>query len=665
MTLPRALIRVSGGTVSTPAGDRPLGELPHPNLPAREYGQALFAALLGPLWTELLDRPDVRQRRGIELALDLPVQLHQHMWEAMHDGERPLGANLGLLVAITRLVASESAPPAPVAGAPRVLFASGAELTDQVILPGSMFLGLLRECESDGLALARVADDLTTETLAQRCESFRPDLIHLVAHGTLDEDGDLLVELSGTLITPHRLVQAMLPGAHRPLAVVLSVCHTAGLSPASLAASLIEAGVPIVVAMDGEVAEPACRLFSKRMMRALLNGEAVAEAAAHGRRAALVGEPDPTDRNDWARPTVFTAAALPANFRPVDPAPARAVLHMARQLDLAQQPVYIGRRAIFEEVDALFTGRRALLAACTEGGFSRLGTTRLLREIGFRLLHAGHLPLLLAPHTEHTAPRSLRQAVGAVLKAMVTACERLGLDAPPLETVEATPPAGKPQPVVRQTMRKAIGAFLEEDAPLAPDDVRELLALDMETFAARAASALGLPFGTHTRAVVLGEALHHWRGALGWIESEPPGLLDLLTPNGLGSAASPTPVIVTAALDQCVPLRAFKSERSGMNAYRFEPLQALPDDEAALGYQWVLLHPWHPDDRYRKTWVAAPDHDRDALRLTFSKHLRGQPARVADTLYFVVELLADWNHFTAHDDEGAWRTYAEKHRITS
>lgn len=664
MTLPRALISVTGGTVSTPVGDRPLGELPGTGLPAREYGRALFGALLGPLWAALLDLPEVQRWHGIELALDLPPELHEHMWESMHDGERPLGANLGLLVAVTRLVTGATEPPAPVARAPRVLFASGAELTDQVILPGSMFLGLLRECESDGLALARVADDLTTATLAQRCESFRPDLIHLVAHGTLDEDDHLLVELSGTFVTPGQLVQAMLPGTHRPLAVVLSVCHTAGLSPASLAASLIEAGVPIVVAMDGEVAEPACRLFSKRMMRALLNGGAVAEAAAHGRRAALLGEPDPADRNDWARPTVFTAAALPASFRPVDPEPARAVLHMARQLELAQHPVYIGRRAIFEEVDTLFAGRRALLAACTEGGFSKLGATRLLREIGFRLLHAGHLPLLLAPHTEHTAPRSLRQAVGAVFKAMVTACERLGLDAPPLETLAVALPEGKPQAVVRQALRKAIGAFLDDDGPLEPDDVRDLLALDLRTFAEGAAAGLGRPFGPHTRAVVLAEALHHWRGALGWIESEPPGLLDLLTPNGLGTAAAPAPVIVTAALDQCVPLRAFKSEHPGMDAYRFEPLRTLPDDEAALGYQWILLQPWHPEARYRKTWVAAPGHDKDALRLTFSKHLHGLPAGVADTLYFVVELLADWDHFTAHDDEAAWRAYAEKHRLT-
>ncbi|WP_344836539.1 CHAT domain-containing protein [Nonomuraea dietziae] len=286
MTLPRVVVRVAEGVVSTPVGSRPLGPLPPAGAPAHEYGRALFAALLGPLWPRVLEN---HAGRGVELALDLPAELHDHMWEAMHDGEHPLGANPGLLVAVTRLVPSNAGPPPAVRGAPRVLFASGAKLTEQVILPGAMFLGLLRECESAGLALARVADGLTLDGLTRRCAAFEPDLVHLVAHGRPDEDGRVLVDLAGAMATPEQLVAALLAGGRRPLAVVLSVCHTARLSPASLAASLIAAGVPIVVAMDGEIAEPACRLFSKRLVRALLNGDGVAEAAAHGRRARADG----------------------------------------------------------------------------------------------------------------------------------------------------------------------------------------------------------------------------------------------------------------------------------------------------------------------------------------------------------------------------------------
>ncbi|GAA2770269.1 hypothetical protein GCM10020219_043590 [Nonomuraea dietziae] len=279
------------------------------------------------------------------------------------------------------------------------------------------------------------------------------------------------------------------------------------------------------------------------------------------------------------------------------------MLRMAEQLQLAQQPLYIGRRSLFDEVDALFSARRALLVACAEGDFRRLGATRLLREIGFRLLHDGHVPLLLAPRAHPTAPHSLRQVAAQVLQAVVDTCERLSLPAPPLETVACAAPSGHAQSAVRRGLRKAIAAFSASSDPLDVDDLRESLAEDLSSFALTAQS-LGEPFGPHTRAVVLAEGLHLWDGALGWIAGRPPGLLDLLTPSGLGPPERPAPVIATTA--ESVELGLFKAERAGMAAYRFVPLAALPEDEATLGYQWVLLQPWHEQDRYKKVWVAAP-----------------------------------------------------------
>ncbi|WP_327091386.1 CHAT domain-containing protein [Nonomuraea sp. NBC_01738] len=627
------------------------GGWPAPGADARVYGRALFDRLLADRWPDLLGQAG---DAGLELALDLPAELQAHPWEAMHDGRHPLAAHPDRLISITRVLPTAAPVAARVTASPTVLFASGAKLTDPVILPGAMFLGLLRACESEGLAVARVAESLTLDALARRCELLRPDLVHLVAHGGLDEDGHLRLELAGEPATTAQLVHALLPGGHRPLAVVLSACHSA--SPASLAAALVAAGVPIVVAMDGEIGEQACRLFSRRLVKALLNGESVAEAAAHGRRAALLaettGDNDPGARLDWARPTVFTAASLPESFRPIDPDPGRMVLRRARRLGLAQRPVYIGRRAIFEQVDTLFTGEVALLAATSEGEFSRLGATRLLSEIGFRLLQEGHVPLLLAPHKAHTAPRSLRAVVAEILRAAAKAAEQLELPPPHLETVAPGP--GDPP-------RRAIAAFLDAPAPLRPDDVCDSLAADLVRLAGAAAS-LGPPFGPHTRVVVLAEALHLWLGALGWIGAEPPGLLDLLTPNGLGTPGSPVPVVATAALGQCAPLAAFKADQPGIDAYRFERLDPLPDDEATLGYQWVLLQPWHPDAHLRKTWVAAPGHDREALRETFGT-LGGYPAGIADRLYDLVSVLTIWKHFVACDDEGAWREYARKHRL--
>ncbi|MEV4063613.1 hypothetical protein [Nonomuraea dietziae] len=114
MTLPRVVVRVAEGVVSTPVGSRPLGPLPPSGAPAHEYGRALFAALLGPLWPRVLED---HAGRGVELALDLPAELHDHMWEAMHDGEHPLGAN----VATVRTHWREQARPRPWVKAVRLM----------------------------------------------------------------------------------------------------------------------------------------------------------------------------------------------------------------------------------------------------------------------------------------------------------------------------------------------------------------------------------------------------------------------------------------------------------------------------------------------------------------------------------------------------------------
>src|ERR1700760_573508 len=73
---------------------------------------------------------------------------------------------------------------------------------------------------------------------------------------------------------------------------------------ATRAAALVSAGVPMVVGMSGEVADSACRLFTRRFYEALLQGESVAAATAEGRRAGLTGA-DPYHTVDWAFPSLL------------------------------------------------------------------------------------------------------------------------------------------------------------------------------------------------------------------------------------------------------------------------------------------------------------------------------------------------------------------------
>ncbi|MEU6998481.1 CHAT domain-containing protein [Nonomuraea sp. NPDC046570] len=647
MTLPRVEVRVFGSTVIVEGLEYPLGTLPSEDHDPRAYGRALFDALLAKAWPVI-----TQERSAFELALLLPVDLHRWAWEAMHDGEHPLAAHPGVLVAVTRVLPTAWRAPDRVRRTPRVLFASGAEITHPEVRAGAMFLGLLRDCDSQGLAMARIADNVTLDALALRCEALQPDLVHLVTHADLDHRGRLYLQFAGRPESADQVAEALAEGERRPVAVVLSSCHTAGVDDSSLAAALIERGVAIVVAMGGEIGEQACRLFSKRLVRALLNGDSVAEAAAHGRRAALRAESDPGERLDWAMPIVFTGDQVTADFQPFDPAPARAVKRMGEQLTLLQRPVFIGHRPIFDEVDALFTRERALLAATTTGGFSKLGATRLLREIGFRLLQAGHLPLLIAPIMAQTAPGSLRQAVADVLRTAVRTARQLALPLPRLRTLDGT---GEE----RSALLRAIADFRALEAPPQPDELAELLALDLDALAETAGRVLGEPFGAHTRVAVLAEALHLWEGALGWIQ--PPGLLDLLTASGLGTPARPAPLIATAAIDACAPLRAFESDQSGLSTYRLMPLRPLSDEEAALGYQWVLLNPWLPD--HPEVYLPTADHDRHALRETFKDEFEGRPALIGASLYKLARILTRYGQLRPQDDEGAWTAYARLHGL--
>ncbi|WP_214107919.1 CHAT domain-containing protein [Acrocarpospora catenulata] len=676
MSLPRVDVAVTQSTVVVSCAGEPLCEpyrLEIVELRARlgtagddvaAHGAALFDALLRPAWGEITQLDQVRAARGVELALRLPEGLQPFRWESMHDGRQPLAAT-DLLVAFTRTLPANREP-RPAAGALRVLFASGTLFTDPVIRPGAMFLGLARECESGGLAITRLDDGVTLDRLAQRYATFRPDLVHLVAHGRLDERGEPMIQLAGQDVSAAQLVDALRP--EPPLAVVLSSCHSAADGritaggperTSSIARALIAAGVPLVAAMAGEISEQACRMFSRLMTRSLLAGQEVAEAVAHGRRAALLAGPVARDRFDWAMPVLYAAQTVPAGFRAVDPGPAQRVRELARRLDLLQQPVYIGRRPIFDAVDELFARKTSFVVAASRSGLENLGSTRLLRQLGFRLLQEGHVPLPLLPYKEESAPTSLREVVTEMMHADFRVRRGLGLPfRVPLILGGEQPPDSA---LARQRLRSDISAFRKSTGELSPDSVGELLAEDLGALA-MAARELGPPFGEHTRTVVLAEALHLWKGALGWTE-DAPGLLELLNPDGLGSPSSPVPVIATASMSESAALRAFQADRPGIGGCVFPELGPLPDEEAALGYQWILLHPWHPDVDFRKVYVAAPDHDQDKLRERFRKRLKGEPKWIPLKLYEMVDDLAAYGHFRIEDDDHAWQAYAKLHGL--
>lgn len=669
------------------------------------YGRWLFECLLAPAWAQLCSDPGVRAAHGVELALVWNADhadLHSQVWEGMYlDDDHPLAGLDDMLVVVTRVVRVGYDQPDTIERFPRVLFASGASLTDEAIRPGAMFVGLLRKFDADGICVTRAAENVTITDLQRHCQAFRPDVVHLVAHGETLPGGQGVLLLgskkAGDGIGADQLLRALKQDGSAPMSVVLSACHSGGgpVSPAApeaveaddddgsltwrpvpLAAELVAGGIPIVTAMAGAISEPACRMYTTRLIDAIHQGKPLSRAAAEGRAAALAWTRKPAEQLDWAMPTIFLAESVQPDFRPLNPVAVNRLSTIAASLKLRRAPVFIGRQAILDGVDGLFpadTGTpTGFVAVCNNGGLDKLGSTRLLQETGFRLLRAGHVPLLLADYADVSVgdvpanvPLTLRAVVAEIVQQVIKVVERFELRPPRLSVLGADPACADYPAVTgagaadasqaRQDARLAIVGFRGHGEELVPDLVKAPLAADLSELAGIMAKA-GEPFGSHTRVVVLADRVHLWTGALS------PLLKMVEEGTGLGSLRLPAPVIVTASLtaSEGPALQLFLDRNLGAQWIKQHELTPLSNEEAALGFQWVLLSQWHPKALYKHVYVAARDTPHWLARDILSE-LDGEPASVRKALYQVIRAQVTAGKFVEHDDDAAFVQYARSH----
>jgi hypothetical protein len=319
----------------------------------RQYGRYLFDTLIGPNWQAILkaaaaeaiipkDAADAAPGEDIliELALRWAIDdhaLHRLHWEAMHNGQRFLialnydtsqadKANGNpeeplVPVTITRLVPSAGPEPKPVTAPVRMLFALGASLTDPQVRPAAEFVGLLHQLKLKNVQFhtrTRLVENISPSMLSQAAGEFKPHVLHLISHGNVDREGRPYLELAVDDDENEKerkpaygsdLVKRL--GANKPVAAVLSACYTSGLggkvgeimsgaATAPMAAQLVAGGIPIVVGMSGQVADKACRLFSRGFAGALMSGTPLLMATVIGRLAAFMEDSPSQSWVDWA-----------------------------------------------------------------------------------------------------------------------------------------------------------------------------------------------------------------------------------------------------------------------------------------------------------------------------------------------------------------------------
>ncbi|RRR74920.1 MAG: CHAT domain-containing protein [Candidatus Viridilinea halotolerans] len=283
------------------------------------YGIELGKALLSePLLSELERALGVAESHGDYLCFNLAIDRDTPKLQALHWEKlchpatgRPLATDGR--IAFSRFLSSASGRPIrrSLRHAVRALAAVAAP-------DNATTYGLSEFKASDYLELAQatlgtLALDLlgspnVRTSIAALMDRLRSglDVLYLVAHGKVElNTAYLYLEQADGCIQPLEVAQL----AHElttvpvlPRIVVLASCQSASPEIAtSLATIFGEAGVPAVIAMQGNLTLETAQIFMQALLHAIANNEPVDAAMAAGRRAALTAK-----RADWWMPALFS-----------------------------------------------------------------------------------------------------------------------------------------------------------------------------------------------------------------------------------------------------------------------------------------------------------------------------------------------------------------------
>lgn len=651
-------------------------------------GRYLFDCLLGKkIWEKVIAETAKREVKVVELALSWGAEeydLHRLSWEAMHDGSDFLGVHPDLVVAVVRLVKDAKQDrtdphPAPA----KVLFAIGADLNDPDIRPGAEVIGLLRGVERDGFPIdSLIVDKVTISSLGEACRRFNPHIVHFVSHGKINEEsgsGEIKLQRDEAdesgWFTAAKLLDALRMGDAPPSTVVLTGCESAaaGEHMDSLAAELVKGGIPTVIGMAGKVADPVCRLFSRKFGIALSNGERLVEAMTHGRRAGLMQQRHgAADDFAWALPSIYLAPTVPVDHAPIDITRSSATVERIAAYGLWRQPVFCGRQGLGRLFDRLFDDRDDLQVLVAYAKTDEaLGKTRLLHEFAQRALWAGHVIVMIDDDVgdPRVLPSSSLQLAAWLLEAIGKARVNFGLDemfdsrilAELIDLTGEDPHLDQqPENGRRTRLHRSLGRWkaAKENGDAFKHGLREALIEDLKQLMTEVRALGDDSIGERSHPVLVLGGIGHWGDAAELLCQE------LMGPKGLGEQAMPVPVFATCSFEDAAG-SMLKDERDMASRrpwVRFEELKPFEDDEDTLAYQWVLLHPW---SEYEYGELAyAPDRYVDQAEIwqeLFKEKVGGIPGGInTPDFYDLAHVLHRTKYFVGADDDEILAQYVDQ-----
>lgn len=220
----------------------------------------------------------------------------------------------------------------------------------------------------------------------------------------------------------------------------------------------------------------------------------------------------------------------------------------------------------------------------------------------------------------------------------------------------------------RAAVRGSLRELLDRPGDLDPATTRDLLSHDLTELVTRAAQQWGEPFGEASRAVLLCDDVHDWA-----VPHDPNGagpltaldcLLAMLTSTGLSATARPTPVVLTASTTSGAGKSVGVWSADGRPGFRIHQMDDLTPEEAVVGYQWVLLHPWTTmpaEDRELFGSVYTPLRGGSQKWENALQKVGGRPTSVRNRLYLAAEVAMELDSCRRDDDELAWSSYVDGH----
>jgi len=354
---------------------------------AQAFGGKLFEAVckgdVRGCFRSSLDRAS-QEGKGLRLKLRLldTPELADLPWEYLYN--RPLNRFLSLSTQtpIVRYIElPEPIPPLAVKPPLCILvMISSPSDYDQldVELEKANLLSALSDLERRGMVKLEWLEEATLLALQRRLRRGGYHIFHFIGHGGFDEraqEGLLLMEDErgrGRPVSGQHL--GVMLHDHRTLRLaVLNACEGARSSRtdpfAGTATTLVQQGIPAVVAMQSEITDEAAIVFAREFYAAIADGYPVDASLAEARKAIFATGNDV----EWGKPVLYTRSPDGQIFdvTPGVKPPARSE---AEEMSLAYEAAY--RRGDLAAVLTLF-GETAVL--CIAGGPTFNGKEEITR----------------------------------------------------------------------------------------------------------------------------------------------------------------------------------------------------------------------------------------------------------------------------------------------